>query len=226
MLWLEKVMRLTSPRARLPGVLGGSGRRFLTSLTPSQGNLAWAYPVSAEAHFSRSPLSHGEPWISSIKWLPLQPDCSGDQAWTELWARGQVSGHLASSFQSFLLPFGLERCELWWKTAKTLQSDWPGFKSPPLGTSLGAQWLRICLPMQGTWVRALVQEDPTCRRATKPVRHHYWVCALEHGSHNYWAHVPQLLKPACLEPMFRNKEKLPQWKARAPQQRVAPARRN
>ena len=30
-----------------------------------------------------------------------------------------------------------------------------------VGTSLVAQWLRICLPMQGTRVRALVQEDPT-----------------------------------------------------------------
>ena len=41
------------------------------------------------------------------------------------------------------------------------------------GTSLVAQWLGICLPMQGTWVRALVWEDPTCRGATKPVRHNY-----------------------------------------------------
>ena len=41
------------------------------------------------------------------------------------------------------------------------------------GTSLVAQWLRICLPTQGTWVRSLVWEDPTCRRATKPVRHNY-----------------------------------------------------
>ena len=46
--------------------------------------------------------------------------------------------------------------------------------------------------MQGTWVRALVWEDPTCRGATKPVRH------------NYWAHVPQLLKPARLEPVLHN----------------------
>ena len=43
----------------------------------------------------------------------------------------------------------------------------------PVRTSLVAQWLRIRLPMQGTWVRALVQEDPTCCRATKPVRHNY-----------------------------------------------------
>ena len=44
-------------------------------------------------------------------------------------------------------------------------------KSHNLGASLVAQWLRICLPMQGTRVRALVWEDPTCRRATKPVSH-------------------------------------------------------
>ena len=43
--------------------------------------------------------------------------------------------------------------------------------------SLVAQWLRICLPMQGTRVRALVWEDPTCRRATRPVSHNYWACA-------------------------------------------------
>ena len=39
--------------------------------------------------------------------------------------------------------------------------------------SLVVQWLRIYLPMQGTQVRALVREDPTCRRATKPVHHNY-----------------------------------------------------
>ena len=42
-----------------------------------------------------------------------------------------------------------------------------------LGTSLVAQWLRICLPMQGTRVRALVREDPTCLRENKPKRHNY-----------------------------------------------------
>ena len=39
--------------------------------------------------------------------------------------------------------------------------------------SLMGQWLRICLPMQGTWVQFLVWEDPTCRGATKPVHHNY-----------------------------------------------------
>ena len=82
--------------------------------------------------------------------------------------------------------------------------------------SLVAQWLRIRLPMQGTRVRALVQEEPTCRRATKPGRRNYWACALESASHNYSslhsrAHALQQEKP-------------PQWEARTPQQRVAPAR--
>ena len=34
-----------------------------------------------------------------------------------------------------------------------------------------AQWLRVCLLMRGTRVRALVWEDPTCHRATRPVSH-------------------------------------------------------
>ena len=42
-----------------------------------------------------------------------------------------------------------------------------------LGASLVAQWLRIRLPVQGTQVQALVQEDPTCHGATKPVCHNY-----------------------------------------------------
>ena len=42
-----------------------------------------------------------------------------------------------------------------------------------LRASLVAQWLRIRLPMQETQVQALVQEDPTCHGATKPMRHNY-----------------------------------------------------
>ena len=39
--------------------------------------------------------------------------------------------------------------------------------------SLVAQWLRICLLMQGTRVRALVWEDPTCHGAAGPMSHSY-----------------------------------------------------
>ena len=42
-----------------------------------------------------------------------------------------------------------------------------------LGASVVPQWLGVLLPMQGTQVRALVQEDPICHGATKPVSHNY-----------------------------------------------------
>ena len=47
------------------------------------------------------------------------------------------------------------------------------FKAECPETSLVVQWLRIRLPRQGTRVRALVREDPTRFRATKPVHHNY-----------------------------------------------------
>ena len=79
--------------------------------------------------------------------------------------------------------------------------------------------------MQGTRVQALVREDPTCRKAAKPVRHNYWAWALERTSHNYWsphattteAHMPRARAPQQKKP--------PQWEARA-LRRVAPACRN
>ena len=40
-------------------------------------------------------------------------------------------------------------------------------------TSMVAQWLRIHLPKQGTWVQSLVREDSTCHGAIKPVCHSY-----------------------------------------------------
>ena len=87
-----------------------------------------------------------------------------------------------------------------------------------LRDSLVAWWLRIRLPMQGTWVPALVWEDLTCRGATKPVNHNYWACALELTRHNYWARAPRAHAP--------QQEKPPQWEARAPQRKVTPALRN
>ena len=73
-----------------------------------------------------------------------------------------------------------------------------------------ALWLRIHLPMQGTRDWSLVQEDPTCCRATKPT------------CHNYWAHVLQLLNLTPPEPMLRNKRKHRKWEACAPQWKSSP----
>ena len=98
------------------------------------------------------------------------------------------------------------------------------------GASLVAQWLRTHLPMQGTLVRALVREDPTCRRATKPVRHNYWASVPQLLSLCSRAREPQLLSPratateaSTLRARAPQQEKPPQWEARTPQRRVAPA---
>ena len=86
----------------------------------------------------------------------------------------------------------------------------------PEKTSLVVQWTRIHLPMQGTRVRPLVFEYPTCHGATKPMSHNYWACALEPVHHNHWG---QWSLKACAP----QHEKLFQWEAWALQQRVAPA---
>ena len=86
------------------------------------------------------------------------------------------------------------------------------------GTSLVAQWLRIRLPMQGTRVWALVREDPTCRGATKPVRHNYWACTLEPASHNYWSPCATTTEARAPRACALQQEKPQQWEACAPQQ--------
>ena len=42
-------------------------------------------------------------------------------------------------------------------------------------------------------------------RAPQLLSHSYWACSLEPTSHNYWARMPQLLKPTHLEPVLCNK---------------------
>ena len=84
----------------------------------------------------------------------------------------------------------------------------------------GGAVVKYLLPMQGTQVRALVQEDPTCCGATKPMRHNYWAWALKPVSHNYWVCVPQLLSPCATT----TEAHMP--RARALQQREATAMRS
>ena len=62
----------------------------------------------------------------------------------------------------------------------------------------GAQWLRIRLSMQGTWVQSLVWENPTCHGATKSKHHNSWsqyalepVLCNKSSHHNEKAHTPQ-----------------------------------
>ena len=80
-------------------------------------------------------------------------------------------------------------------------------------TPLVAHWIRIRLPMQGTRVRSLVREDSTCCGTAKPV------------SHNYSAHVLQLLKPTRLEPVLQERSRRNEKPVRC-NQRVTPRRHN
>ena len=57
------------------------------------------------------------------------------------------------------------------RTKNCLRDQKSLLKDYSLGASLVVQWLRVCLLMQGTRVRALDWEDPTCRGAAKPVSH-------------------------------------------------------
>ena len=72
------------------------------------------------------------------------------------------------------------------------------------------QWIRICLPVQGTQVQSLAWEDSTCRGAPKPERH------------NYWAGVLKLLKPACPRVCALQQETPPQWNPRTLQLERSP----
>ena len=132
------------------------------------------------------------------------------------WTDGNLGLNMNIAKQLHCIITLLDYFYIWWSSNTTFgHAGWKPkrlFKTASMGTSLVVQWLRIHLPMQGTRVRALVWEDPTCCRATKPMSHNYWACALEPTSHNYWARMPQLLKPTCVEPMLRNKRSHPNEK--------------
>ena len=101
-----------------------------------------------------------------------------------------------------------------------------GLEIPETGLPRWYSGLRVRLPMSGTWVQSLVQEDSTRPGAAKPVHHNCWAYALEPGTHsepachNYWS-------PCALEPMGAPQKQEPtQPEARAPQRRAARARCN
>ena len=89
------------------------------------------------------------------------------------WAIKDSFVHSINTYQ--VLPISQALGQQQWTTKQSLPPSLHKIHIP--GASLVAQWLRVCLPIQGTRVRALVWEDPTCHRATRPVSHNYWACA-------------------------------------------------
>ena len=93
-----------------------------------------------------------------------------------------------------------------------------------------AQWLRIRLPMQGTWVRALVQEDPTCCGATKPREPQLLSpCATTTEAHMPTAHAPQQREATAMRSLrttVKSSPRSPQPEKARTQQRRPNAAKN
>ena len=60
---------------------------------------------------------------------------------------------------------------------------------------LGAQWIEICLPVQGTLLWPWSRKIPCALQQLNPRATNYWACALEPTSCNCWTQVLQPLKP-------------------------------
>ena len=79
------------------------------------------------------------------------------------------------------------------------------------------QWLRIHLAGQGTLVRSLVQEDPTCCWTTQPKCHAIEPALWSPRATNIEAHAPQPLMPVC-HGAHAMQQKKPLQQKRPPQQ--------
>ena len=135
--------------------------------------------LSVCAHLSLRPLHQctAESWGKATRFVPSRSHSTqnGEEGARSpgrlLWLLSQQHWRAQADPTERTSPPGLLQVLL---TSKSLFPPPIGMSSYPEKeerASLVAQWLGICLPMQGTRVRALVWEDPTCRGATKPVSH-------------------------------------------------------
>ena len=81
-----------------------------------------------------------------------------------------------------------------------------------------AQWLGICLPVQGTWIRSLVQEIPHATEQLGP-------CATT-AEPELWSLRVTTTEARAPGARALQRERPLQWEARAPRRGVAPARLN
>ncbi|XP_060141750.1 metabotropic glutamate receptor 7-like isoform X6 [Globicephala melas] len=71
-----------------------------------------------------------------------------------------------AEWKKVIMTTGATKCNRKWGLAARRSKA-----SKEARASLVVQWLRVCLPMQGTRIRAPVREDPTCCGAAGPVSH-------------------------------------------------------
>ena len=82
-----------------------------------------------------------------------------------------------------------------------MTSPYSGTSETPLLGFPGGPVVKNPPAMQRTWIWSLIWEDPTVHKATEPMHH------------NYWAWVPQLLKPMQPRARALQQEKPLQWEA-------------
>ena len=139
------------PGSPVPGILQA---RTLEWVVISFSN-AWKWKVKVKS-LSRVQL-FATPWTAAYQ-APPSMGFSRQEYWN-----GVPSPSLmlkANSFKFFLFSFMIKTCFL-----RTFTHS---------RTSLVVRWLGIRLPMHGTWVQSLVQEDFTCLGATKLTCFNHW----------------------------------------------------
>ena len=108
-------------------------------------------------------------------WSCQVPHCFGK------WLTRELVRRYSLKHTVFLCEFSSSRTTLFQSLRREGSDVWPTVggsthwrRSEIAGASLLAQWLRILLAMQETWVQSLVWEDPWCSGATNPVCRNYW----------------------------------------------------
>ena len=87
--------------------------------------------------------------------------------------------------------------EWWWTGGLACYNPWDRKESDMTEQLNWTDWTE---QMQETQVRSLIQEDPTCLKATKPVNQNHYICSgarkpkLLKPTHP-WAHAPQRERP-------------------------------
>ena len=169
---------------------------FTTSAT-------WWLILSDENLYVVQCRGHGfKSWVRKIpwrrKWLPTPVSCLGNTMDRGTW-RATVHGvlrvrhdfhHRHIETESSMLVYRDGRRVRKWRfdLGRVFLEAGENISELSKRTSLVGRWIRIRLPMQGTWVWSLVQEDPTCWGAAEPVHRNFWGWALEPALCNKRSH--------------------------------------
>ena len=174
-----------------------SGSEFFTT------SATWWLILSDENLYVVQCRGHGfKSWVRKIpwrrKWLPTPVSCLGNTMDRGTW-RATVHGvlrvrhdfhHRHIEKESSVLVYRDGRRVRKWRfdLGRVFLEAGENISELSKRTSLVVWWIRIRLPMQGTWVWSLVQEDPTCWGAAEPVHRNFWGWALEPALCNKRSH--------------------------------------